>query len=115
MSLARNASLIHIKKSSLGLKQRIPSLLDQYKKGSSIVQLAKETTYSPYLLARYIVEEISTCKENKKALSAVMKDPEGMLSNFSAISPAYQDVERNDPILQNDGERDGYVFRSSLR
>jgi hypothetical protein len=57
-----------------------------------------------------MVEEISTCKENKKALSDVMKDPEGMLSHIDAISPTYHDAERHHTNLQNVGEQDGYVF-----
>jgi hypothetical protein len=106
MSLVRNASLLHIKRSSLGLKQQIAYCLDEYKGGSSIVQLAKEMNYSPYLLARYMVEEISTCKENKIPLSDVMKDPEGMLSHLDDISPAFHHTERNHPSHQNVGERD---------
>ena len=114
MSLVRNASLVHIKRSAPTLKRRIPYCLDQYQQGASIVQLANETNYSPYLLARYMVEEISTYKENKKMLAAVMKDPEGMLSSIDTIDSLYHQAETNSSNLSLDGEQDGYVHPLDL-
>lgn len=95
-SLVRNASLSHTKRHAPQVKRNLPQLLDQYKKGSSIVTLAREVNYSPYLLARYMAEGISTFQG--KMLSEAMRDPEGLLGSTKCIKDEFLASEANHSV-----------------
>lgn len=61
-----------------------------------IVDLALEVTFSPYLLARYMIEEMSTFRG--KMLSEAMRDPEGMLGNIDSIKDEFRATEQDGTI-----------------
>jgi hypothetical protein len=95
--------LNHIKKTAPGIKRRLPSVVDQYTNGKSIVSLAQELNFSPYLLARYVVEEMCTFKG--KWLSDAMRDPEGMLVGLDIFKDNYRSSEEETSSATKDTER----------
>ena len=101
----RNASVYHIKKTAPAVKRRLPHYLEQYQQGRSILQMAKEdANFSPYLFARYIVEEITTLKGRKKVLSEAMRDPEGILGDIQVIAEEFRATERSGSGLHQDDQ-----------
>jgi len=66
----------HIKKQSSVVRrpENIRRYLDSYRNGKSIVDIAEETNFSPFMMAREITEGISGMQ--KKELTTCMKDPE---------------------------------------
>jgi hypothetical protein len=82
----------HIKRTAFKLKNSLPRYLDQYKKGKSIQDIAKRANYSPYLLARYMVQEMTTL--DKKEITNAMKDPMNLLGTSDVIQSKY----RNDAL-----------------
>ena len=59
--------------------------------GTSITDIAKHANFSPYLLARRVVEEMTDL--GKKGLGNVMKDPLGELRNIDLIKEKYRKPE----------------------
>jgi hypothetical protein len=86
-------SVNQIKKSWPGVKRRLPYFLSEYKQGKSLLDLAKEAKYSPYLFARFIVEEVTVYRGRKKMLSEAMRDPEGLLGSIDIISEEFRAAE----------------------
>jgi len=76
------------------VKKRLPYYFDEYKRGRSILQLARDATFSPYLFARYIVEDATILRGGKKVLSEAMRDPEGILGRDSVLVPDYHAAEQ---------------------
>ena len=79
--------------------------MKRYCDGQSIVTLALHTNYPPYLLSRFLVEEISFKGSNKKSLGAIMKQPAAFLNNNSDIKEKYAFSEVHHPATTNDGTR----------
>lgn len=92
-SLLRNIHLVHIKKKTNIIRKQTNKLVSMYVNGISILELAKEKNYPPYLLSRIIVEKI-TCVEqrplSRKAVTQIMRDPTRKLQDRSLIHPSYQ-------------------------
>jgi len=92
-SLIRTTSLNHTKKFYPTVKSSIGHLLKQYNEGISILQLAKHAKFSPYLLARHVVEEVATLRGGKKIFSEAMRDPEVVLGDISVIAERFWPAE----------------------
>jgi hypothetical protein len=78
------------------VKATLPSLVQDYLKGCSIVDLAKKMNYPPYLLARYVVEEVSSLSGGRKVLAKAMRDPEHCLGCVDAIMEVHRFTESSD-------------------
>lgn len=108
-SLIRNESVNHIKKAAPAIKRNLGHYLEQYKQGTSILQLAKNNRYSPYMLARYIVNEITTLGRggrSKKILSEAMRNPEGILGNVEVIAEAFRRSEQQQKVSKGPRHED---------
>lgn len=91
-SLFRNTYVKHIKTNSRRVQNNLQTvLIEQYLGGKSIKDLAKESNFSPAILARRVVEEMTIL--GKKKLSAAMKNPMEELGNIDVIKPKYQHSE----------------------
>jgi hypothetical protein len=95
-SFLRNLHVSHVKKTAPAVKSALPTLVDDYVQGrASIKDLARKCNYPPYLLARYIVEAVTTTDlyGSKKALAEAMRDPLQHLGRLDVIRPCYRDLE----------------------
>ncbi|KAL7573182.1 hypothetical protein ACA910_018842 [Epithemia clementina (nom. ined.)] len=116
LSLIRNLSLRHVKKTSPKVKARLQSYyLPQYNHHRvSILQLAQQAHYPPYLFARFIVEAVvaqfsaapnnnnnhQSTKKNpnqkpnkKKGVTDAMRDPQRVLACLEQIAPEFHASE----------------------
>jgi hypothetical protein len=75
--------------------------VSEYCNGCSIKSLAKKVNYSPYLLARLIVETVAGLK--KKTLAKAMRDPQLHLGSIDAIADEFRATETSSPVLQGTG------------
>lgn len=81
VSFVRNLHVVHLKKTTHKIRGALPSLVQEYVRGTPITDLAKKANYPPYLLARMFVEVITRsnlgkCGGNKKkAIAQVMRHP----------------------------------------
>ena len=75
------------------VKRRLPSYLNEYKRGASIKDLAKKANYPPYLFARYIVEQVADLNKGRKGLTQAMRDPLGELGSLDVIAEEYLEAE----------------------
>lgn len=91
-SLFRNHHTHHVKLAAYKIKQHIHQYVDDYKRGISILDLAKQANFPPTLLCRYIVEQITTT--SKKGLSKAIRDPWNVLGNITVIKEAYVETEQ---------------------
>lgn len=92
-SFIRNLHVAHVKKTAPAIKNALPTLVDEYVQGrATIRELAKKCNYSPYLLARFIVEAVTTFR-GKKALADAMRDPLHQLGSLDVIHPNYRSSE----------------------
>jgi hypothetical protein len=96
--------LNHVKNTSFRVKSQAKEHADRYKKGESILSLAKQNHYPPYLFARSIVEEITHFR-GRKGLTDVMRDPVGRLGDASIILEAYRDSEQVKSIIYHEEMR----------
>ena len=97
-SLFRNFYVKHIKVTSHTVKESLQTkLIKEYSSGRSIKELAKESNFSPALLARRLVEEMTALGNTK--LSTVMKNPLEELKSIDVIKTEYQQAENS----QHDG------------
>ena len=102
ISLFRNIHLVHIKKHTNIVRKQTNKLVSMYVNGMSILELAKEKNYPPYLLSRIIVEKITCIDQrplSRKVVTKIMRDPTGKLQDRSLIHPSYQVSE--DVITNN--------------
>jgi hypothetical protein len=86
--------LHHVKKAAPRVKSTLKGILQRYGEGQSIVALAWQVNYPPYLLSRFIVEEISRHGGNKKSLAATMKHPAAFLKTQEDLKQQYAYTEK---------------------
>ena len=82
----------HVKKSGYRAKLLSKQYAKRYTQGQSMLDLARQNKYSPYLFARVMVEEMTNIT-GRKGITRAMRDPIGRLGHASAILDAYQDSE----------------------
>jgi len=75
-------------------------LLQRFADGKTIIGLAKELNYPPYMLARLIVESIG--KNGKKAVTEAMRNPIAKLGHVKDFDVKHEN--------QQEGEHDRYVI-----
>ena len=80
-SFIRNLHVVHVKKTAFKVKSNLPSILNDYKSGLSIIELARKANYPPYLFARFVVESVTGFSNKKKTLAKAMRDPKQHLTN----------------------------------
>ncbi|GAX09403.1 hypothetical protein FisN_6Lh224 [Fistulifera solaris] len=90
VSFLRNLHLHHVKKAAPRVKSTLKGILQRYCEGQSIVDLAWQVNYPPYLLSRFLVEEISRHGGNKKSLTATMKHPASFLKTKEDLKQQYE-------------------------
>ncbi len=92
-SLFRNMYDKHIKSTSHQVQSIVQTrLIQEYMAGKSIKDIAKETNFSPAMLARRVVEEMTELA-GKKKLSTAMKNPLEELGTIDIIKSKYQKSE----------------------
>lgn len=85
------------------IQRNIDNYVNTYvKDGVSILALAKQENFPPYLISRYLVEKVARLPGGKKAVTKSMRDPIGMLSDPSVILPEYAESELHRPSCKND-------------
>jgi hypothetical protein len=99
-SFLRNVHVIHVKRQSSAIKKSLGNLADKYMAGSTIVELAKKENFPPYLLARWMVETITSIN-SKSALTEAMREPATILDP-SVILPDYEESESVRPSCSSD-------------
>ena len=93
-SLFRNIYVKHIKSTSRRVQNNLQTkMIEEYLLGKSIKHLAKESNFSPAILARRIVEEMTVL--GKRKLSTAMKNPLEELGSIDIIKPKYQSSENH--------------------
>ena len=95
-SLLRNIHLVHVKTSAPKVRKSLPTYLKAYRNGESITSISRKANFSPFLMSRYMVQEMTTLKSGKKELAKIMRDPLAELSP-ETILEEFQDAE--DTIL----------------
>lgn len=76
------------------IQRNVSSYARQYSnEGRSILDLARRENYPPYLLSRFIVEQIAQLPDGKKGLTRSMRDPMGVLGDPDVIRSEYQESE----------------------
>ena len=76
------------------IQRNIQSYVREYvKEGLSILDLAKRENYPPYLLSRYLVEQMTMLPEGKHGLARSMRDPKLVLGDLDIILPEYKESE----------------------
>ncbi len=94
-SLFRNIYDKHIKSTSHQVQGLLQTrLIQEYLAGKSIKDIAKEINFSPAMLARRVVEEMTELA-GKKKLSTAMKNPLEELGTITVIKQKYQLSETN--------------------
>ena len=89
-SLFRNMYDKHIKSTSHQVQSIVQTrLIQEYMAGKSIKDIAKGTNFSPAMLARRVVEEMTELV-GKKKLSTAMKNPLEELGTIDIIKSKYQ-------------------------
>ena len=89
-SLFRNIYDKHIKSTSHQVQALLQTkLVQEYLAGKSIKNIAKEINFSPAMLARRVVEEMTELA-GKKKLSTAMKNPLEELGTIAVIKQKYQ-------------------------
>jgi hypothetical protein len=84
------------------VQRNVTSFVQEYvKQGLSILTLAKRENYPPYMLSRYIVEQVARLPDGKKGLTRSMRDPMTVLGDPDIIAPDYRDSERHMQDVKN--------------
>lgn len=102
VSLIRNLHLRHVKRTTHKVKaaSKLQFLLQEYTtQQKSILQLAREINYPPYLLSRIIVEALLP-ELNKSQLTQAMRQPTSLLTNttqHTAPNTNTSSTEKDDP------------------
>lgn len=91
-SLLRNIHLVHVKKFSYILRNDFRRHLKDYAKGKSIVDVARGINYPPYMVARVVVENVTSLAEQnvRKAVTEAMRNPKGILGSSDVLCPEYR-------------------------
>jgi CDAN1-interacting nuclease 1 len=82
----------HVKKTGYRAKFLSKKHAERYTQGLSILDIAQQNRYSPYLFARVMVKEITNIT-GRKEITHAMRDPIGRLGHASAILDAYHESE----------------------
>lgn len=75
------------------MKRNLKVYLEDYKRGRSILTLAKQANYPPYLFCRYIVEQVANIPNGKRGLTQAMRDPMEELKSLDIIKDPYLEAE----------------------
>ena len=108
--LIRNLHLYHVKILTRHIQRNLNSYVKEYvKEGVSIETLAKRENYPPYLLSRYLVEQMTALPGGKKGLTKSMRDPKSMLGDVDIILAEYKESELHQH--ESDNNANGYVYK----
>lgn len=88
LSFFRNLYVLHVKKRAPVVQRNIANLVEDYSKGTSLVDIAKKFNFPPFLLARYMVAELTLLP--KKSLADAMRDPSKYLGSRDVLSSQYR-------------------------
>jgi hypothetical protein len=105
-SLLRNIHVNHVKVTAPQIKRHLSNYLQDYKRGSSILCLAQQANYPPYLFGRYIVEQVAQIQDGKKGLTQAMRNPLEELGSLDMIAPEYFASEEHHFKV-----KEGYVLK----
>jgi hypothetical protein len=98
-SLLRNTHVWHVKITTRHVKLKLQNHVERYVQGESILEIARDNRYPPYLLARAMLEVLllNTNKNSsgRKGLTEAMRDPIGKLGHVSCICEEYRSSENN--------------------
>jgi hypothetical protein len=80
-SWIRNLHVVHVKRTSPSVKKALPSLVQEFvqNEASTIIHLARKVNYPPYLLLRFLLEQVTTLQ--KKSLTEALRNPTEALSD----------------------------------
>jgi len=95
-SFFRSHHVKHIKSTAYKVRKNLQTkYINEYMQGKSIKELAKEETYSPALLARLIIEEMTDLDlgGKKKGLGNALKNPLKELGSIHIIKQEYRKSE----------------------
>jgi AraC-like DNA-binding protein len=94
MSFFRNVHVGHIKRTTHRVRASMPRYLEEYKRGRTILELARAANFSPHLFARQLAEHVTAgASLPKKMLGDAMRDPLGVLGPAGVVSESYRDAE----------------------
>lgn len=100
-SLQRGLSILHLKQRTRRLREgkRLGALTHAglAGHGAELWSTAVSAGWSPYLLARAVVDEACACKGDRRAITSIMRDPSRIAD--SALSRAVADVVARDPFV----------------
>ena len=92
MSFIRNVHVNHIKRTAPKVKANLKHFATEYLNGTSILTLAKEANYPPFLFARFMVEHLTSLPKND--VGAAVTHPGQYLTDVSVLRLMYrQDAE----------------------
>ena len=95
MSFIRNVHVNHIKRTAPQVKANLEQYATEYCSGTtSILALAKEANYPPYLFSRFLVEQITSIA--KSDLAAAVANPAQYLDDPSILKPLYRPSSEQD-------------------
>jgi hypothetical protein len=116
-SFFRSLHMKHIKSTSYKVQNCFLSkYLPMYQRGNkSIQQMALEANFSPYLMARLVVDHVTNFSgKGKKRLISAMRDPIGQLGTIDCIQEAFWETE-NEWKQRQEGRQEQYVFLKKLK
>lgn len=116
-SFLRSIHLIHVKKNAHVLRNNVKRHVEDYVRGSRILDMARSMNYPPYHVARLIVENVAdlrcaagtgstgsgtggngaagSASTNKKAVTEAMREPQRVLGDPSIVKSEYRSSEEN--------------------
>ena len=116
-SFLRSIHLIHVKKNAHVLRNNVKRHVEDYVRGSRILDMARSMNYPPYHVARLIVENVAdlrgaagtgstdsgavgngsagSASTNKKAVTEAMREPQRVLGDKAIVKPEYRSSEEN--------------------
>jgi len=112
-SFLRSIHLIHVKRNAHVLRSNVKRHVEDYVRGSRILDMARAMNYPPYHVARLIVENVANLNTgsggeggrnaagstsssgNKKALTEAMREAQRVLGDPSIVKPEYRLSEEN--------------------
>jgi hypothetical protein len=94
-SFFRNMHVKHIKSTSYKVLNQSKMYVDQYRNGTSILQLAKNANFSPHLMARLVVERVADTKDRnlKTFVKDAIRDPLRHLGSIECIQDDFRHGE----------------------
>lgn len=112
-SFLRSIHLVHVKRNAHMLRNNVKRHVENYVRGSRILDMARAMNYPPYHVARLIVENVAnlttgssgeggrnpagsaSSSGNKKAVTGAMREPQRVLGDPSILKPEYRSSEEN--------------------